>query len=30
MKVESLGYTENESAERYEFKVNMDNTPLKN
>ena len=29
MKVESLGYTENESAELYEFKVNMDNTPLK-
>ena len=30
MRLESLGYTEDESAELYEFKVNMDNTPLLN
>ena len=30
MKVESIGYSEDERAELYEFKVNMDNTPLKN
>ena len=30
MKVESVGYTEDESTELYEFKVNMDNTPLEN
>ena len=29
MEVESLGYTTDERAEIYEFKVNMDNTPLK-
>ena len=30
MKVVHLGYTEDESTEIYEFKVNMDNTPLRN
>lgn len=30
MKVEPIGYTEDESTELYEFKVNMDNTPLEN
>ena len=28
MKIEPLGYTDDESAELYEFKVNMDNMPL--
>jgi hypothetical protein len=28
MKIEPLGYTDDESAELYEFKVNMDNAPL--
>lgn len=30
MKVEPIGYSEDESADLYEFKVNMDNTPLQN
>jgi hypothetical protein len=30
MKVEHVGYSEDESAELYEFKINMDNTPLEN
>lgn len=30
MKVESIGYTDDDNAEIYEFKVNMDNTPLEN
>ena len=30
MAVESLGYTEDESAEFYEFKVNMDNVAVVN
>jgi len=28
MKIESLGYSEDDSSEFYEFKINMDNTPL--
>ncbi len=28
MKIESIGYSDDEAAEFYEFKVNMDNTPL--
>ncbi len=28
MKIESLGYTDDENSELYEFKVNMENTPL--
>ena len=30
MKVQSIGYSSDESSELYEFKVNMDNTPLEN
>jgi len=30
MKVEPVGYSDDESAELYEFKVNMDNLPLEN
>ena len=30
MKVKSIGYTNDEKAEVYEFRVNMDNTPLRN
>jgi hypothetical protein len=28
MKIETIGYSDDEAAEFYEFKVNMDNTPL--
>jgi hypothetical protein len=30
MKIESIGYSNDETAELYEFKVNMDNMPLEN
>lgn len=30
MRLEPVGYTDDESAELYEFKINMDNTPLLN
>lgn len=30
MKIEPIGYSDDEAAEFYEFKVNMDNTPLEN